>query len=74
MAKEHDVPSHIHTELAMLALQSAMTRIRFIEANDISLSELREFFPAVLEELYRASYYLSNLQNRSLPTPIFLNN
>ena len=74
MPKEHDVPSRIHTALAMLALESAMSRIRFIEEKGISPSELREFFPAVLDELYRASYYLSNLQNRSLPTPMFLNN
>jgi hypothetical protein len=74
MPKKPDVPLRIHIELAMLALQSAMSGIRFIEENDISLSEFRNIFPAILDELNRATYYLGNLTNRSLPTPVFLNN
>lgn len=74
MAKEHNIPSHIHVELALLALQSAISEIRFIEESEISISEFRDRLPCVLDELNKATYYLSNLKNPSTPTPIFSNN
>jgi hypothetical protein len=67
MAKGHATPSHIHVELALLALQSAIAGIRSIDENDISKSEIRDHLPAVLDELDKATYFLSQLKN--LPTP-----
>jgi hypothetical protein len=54
-------------ELAVLALQSAMSEIRLIEENDMSPGEIRAYLPAVLDELNKATYYLSNLKNPSAP-------
>ena len=61
MAKEQNTPSHVHVELALLALQEATSRVRFIEQNDFT-SEFRDHLPAVLQDLSRASYYLNNLK------------
>jgi hypothetical protein len=72
MAKENNIFSHIHTELALLELQSAIARIRLIAESDISTSEFRECFPAESDELKKATYDLSNLKNASTATPTFL--
>jgi hypothetical protein len=61
MTKEQEIPSHICTELALKALQEAMSRVRFLEQNDIT-SEFRGHFPAILQDLNSASYYLNNLK------------
>jgi hypothetical protein len=74
LAKEDNIPSHIHTELALQALQSAIAGIRFIEQNDFSGSEFRGRLPAVLDELNKATYFLNRLKALSTRTPIFLNN
>ena len=63
MGKEHNIPSHINVELALLALQSAISEIRLLEETDITPSEIRIYLPAVLDELNKATYCLSNLQN-----------
>jgi hypothetical protein len=62
MAKEHKVPSHIDVELALLALESAISGIQFIDENDFSTAEFRDCLPAVLEQLNNATYYLTNLK------------
>jgi hypothetical protein len=74
MAKGHAIPSHIHVELALLALQSAIAGIRSIDENDINKSEIRDRLPAVLHELVKATYFLSQLKNLPAQTPIFLDN
>ena len=74
MAKGHATPSHIHVELALLALQSAIAGIRSIDENDISKSEIRDHLPAVLDELDKATYFLSQLKNLPTQKPIFLDN
>ena len=61
IAEEHNV----HVELALLALQGAMSEIRFIEANEINNSGFRDRFPVLLNELNKAVYYLSNIKNRA---------
>ena len=61
MTKEQEIPSHICTQLALKALQGAMSRVRFIEQNDIT-SEFRDYFPAILQDLNSARYYLENLK------------
>ena len=70
MAKERDIPSHIHVELALLALEKAMSGIRLIEENDICIAEFRERLPAVMNELNKATFFLSNLKAPSKRTPI----
>ena len=62
MAKEHKVPSHIDVELALLALESAISGIQFIDDNDFTTAEFRDCLPAVLEQLNNATYYLTNLK------------
>jgi hypothetical protein len=65
-----------HTERAMVAfraLQRATTAIRFIEENDISVSQFREFFPVIWDDLNKATHYLSCL-NPACLKPIFLYN
>lgn len=71
MANKHDIPSHIHVELA---LERAMSGIRLIEENDICISEFRERLPAVMNELNKATFFLSKLKNPATSTPIFLTN
>lgn len=61
IAKEHNV----HVELALLALQGAMSEIRFIEENEINNSGFRDRLPVLLHELNKAVYYLSNIKNRA---------
>jgi len=74
MAKKHKFPSYIHTDMALLALQRAMEGIQLIKGNDISASQLRDCLPTILVELSSVTYYLNSLNNRSTPTPMFLNN
>jgi hypothetical protein len=61
IAKEHN----IHVELALLALQGAMSEIRFIEENAINNSGFRDRLPVLLNDLKKAVYYLSNTHNRA---------
>ena len=74
MAKGQAIPSHIHVELALMALQSAIAGIRSIEENDISKSEIRDRLPAVLDELDKAAYFLRQLKNLPTQAPIFSDN
>ena len=69
MAKEQNTPSHVNLELALLALQTAMSGIRLIEQNDIT-SEFRGRLPAVLDELSKATYFLNKLKTPSKPMAI----
>jgi hypothetical protein len=65
-----------HTERAMVAfraLQRATTTIRFIEENDISVSQFRESFPVIWDDLNKATHYLSCV-NPVWPKPSFLYN
>jgi hypothetical protein len=64
IAKGHNV----HVELALLALQGAMSEIRFIEENEINNSGFRDRLPVLLNELKKAIYYLSNQKN---PAAVF---
>ena len=36
MAKEHNIPSRIHVELAWMALHNAISEIQFIEEKEIN--------------------------------------
>jgi hypothetical protein len=71
MAKKQNVPSH--AELALLAIKRASAGMRFIEENDISISEFRGWLKAVLDQLNEATYFLSKLQT-STSTTTFLDN
>jgi hypothetical protein len=65
-----------HTERAMgafRALQRATSAMRFIEENEISVSQFRESFPVIWDDLNKATHYLSCV-DPSRPTPIFLYN
>jgi hypothetical protein len=72
MARKQNVPSYIHTNMALLALQRAMKGIHLIEDNDLSAFQFRACLPAILVELNSVACYLSNLKNRATPTPMFL--
>ena len=74
MPKGHDIPSYIHTEPALHAIQCALSGIRFIAENDINTSELRDCRLSLLDELNKATYYLGKLENPSPLTPMFYNN
>jgi hypothetical protein len=68
MAKEHDIPSHIHVALALLALESAIAGIRLI--NDINPSDCRDSLPVILGDLNKATFFLNKLKTPSKPMPI----
>jgi hypothetical protein len=74
MPENHNIPSELHAELEFLALQKAITRIRFIEENEVSLSEFGNRFPAIVDELNKATYHLCRLNDPSTAKPLFLNN
>ena len=74
MAKEKNTPSDICLELALLALQRAMSGIQLIEECDINASEFRAHLPAVLDELKKAKYFLSGLKTAPASMPIFFDN
>jgi hypothetical protein len=66
-----------HTERAMMALralQSAISGLQLIEDNAISISEFRDLFPAIWDDLNKAEHYLSTLNDLSTPRPIYLHN
>jgi hypothetical protein len=58
MAKEHDIPSHIHLELALLALEDAILAVRSLEEIDITIFELQDRLPVLVNNLNNAAYYL----------------
>jgi hypothetical protein len=70
MAKENNVPSHIHTELALLELHSAIAILRLMDEREITNSDFRGCLPVLLNELNNATYYLSSLKNPSPATPM----
>ena len=74
MAKEQNTPSHVHVELALLALERAMSGIRLIEENHTSTSEFHDPLPAVMNDLNKATFFLSKLRTPSTSMPMFLNN
>jgi hypothetical protein len=74
MAKEHKIPSHINVELALLALQDAVSAVRFFEETEITISELQDRLPVLLNDLSDATYYLTTLKDTVPTEPPFLNN
>jgi hypothetical protein len=74
MAKEKNIPSNIHFELALLALESAIAGLRLIKDNDISTSDCRDSLPVVLGDLNKATFFLNKLKTSSTSMPIFYNN
>jgi hypothetical protein len=60
--------------LALAALERATAELRFIEENAISISEFRELFPAIWDDMNKATYYLNSLNNSSTKTVTFLHN
>jgi hypothetical protein len=74
MAKEQNTPLHVHVELALLALERAMSGIRLIEENHTGTSEFCNPLPAVMNELNKATFFLRKVKTPSTPTPMFLNN
>ena len=74
MSKEKYTASPICLELALLALQRAMSGIRLIEENDIDASEFRAHLPAVLDELKKARYFLREVKAAPKSTPVFSDN
>jgi hypothetical protein len=67
-----------HTEQSMMALRSlerAIAGIRFIEENAISVSQFRELFPAIWDNLNEAGYHLRAVSDPTGgPRPMFVNN
>jgi hypothetical protein len=70
MAKERNIPSRIHVEQALLALESAIAGIRLIKENGISTCDCRDSLPVVLDDLNKATFFLSKLKTLSAPTPM----
>jgi hypothetical protein len=74
MPREKNTPSPICLELALLALQRAMSGIQLIEECDSKASEFRAHLPAVLDELKKAKYFLRELKTAPASMPIFFDN
>jgi hypothetical protein len=57
-------------ELALLALQRAVSWMRFIQESEMSIVDSREYFPSVLLELDKSNDYLEKFKEslRSLST------
>jgi hypothetical protein len=70
MAKERNIPSRIHVEQALLALESAIAGIRLIKDNGINTCNCRDSLPVVLGDLNKATFLLSKLKTPSISTPI----
>jgi hypothetical protein len=70
MAKENEIPSRIHVEQALLALESAIAGIRLIKDNGISTCDCRDSLPVVLGDLNKAILFLSKLKTVPAPMPI----
>jgi hypothetical protein len=65
MAKDPDI---------VLALESAITKLQYIEENQTGIAEFREPFPSVIDELNEATCYLNTQRMSSANSPIFLDN
>jgi hypothetical protein len=74
MAKEKYNPSPICLELALIALERAMSGIQLMEECDTNASEFRAHLPAVLDELKKAKYFLRGLKTAPTSMPMFFDN
>ena len=74
MPKEKITASPICLELALLALQRAISGIQLIEECDTNASEFRAHLPVVLDELKKAKYFLRVVKTASASTPMFFDN
>jgi hypothetical protein len=74
MPKEKDTASPICLELALLALQRAISGIQLIDECDTNASEFRAHLPAVLDELKKAKYFLRGLKTAPTSMPMFFDN
>jgi hypothetical protein len=74
MPDEKNTASPICLELALLALQRAMSGIELIEECDTNASEFRAHLPAVLDELKKAKYFLHGLKTAPISMPMFSDN
>jgi hypothetical protein len=74
MAKEKYTASPICLELALLALQRAISGIQLIEECDINASEFLAHLPAILDELKKAKYFLGGLKTAPSSMPMFSDN
>jgi hypothetical protein len=68
MAKGSDIV------LALQALERAITKLRYIEENQMGIAEFWESFPSVIDELNKATYHLNTQRISSAKSPIFLAN
>jgi hypothetical protein len=69
-----NTPYQIHAQLALQALQGAISEIRFIEKNEMTEDEFRRRFSVLWDKINRVQHCLSNLNNSDNPPPTFLNN
>jgi hypothetical protein len=61
--------------MVLRSLERAIAGIRFIEENAISVSQFRELFPAIWDNLNKAGYHLRTVSDPSGgPRPMFVNN
>ena len=74
MPDEKNTASPICLELALLALQRAISGIELIEECDTNASEFRAHLPAVLDELKKAKYFLRGLKTAPISMPMFSDN
>ena len=74
MPKEKNTALPICLELALLALERAMSGIQLIEECDTNASEFRAHLPVVLDELKKAKYFLCGLKTAPASMPIFFDN
>jgi hypothetical protein len=74
MSQEKITASPICLELALLAVQRAISGIQLIEECDINASEFRAHLPVVLDELKKAKYFLRGLQTAPTSMPMFSDN
>jgi hypothetical protein len=74
MPKEKNTASPVCLELALIALERAMSGILLIEECDTNASEFRAHLPVVLDELKKAKYFLRGLKTAATSMPTFSDN
>jgi hypothetical protein len=62
LAEDEKIPSHIHIELIVLALQSAMKELELIKQHQMNSPIFNDRFQTVVNDLNKARYYLSKLE------------
>jgi hypothetical protein len=62
LAEDEKIPSHIRIELIVLALQSAIKELEFIQQHEMHSPIFSDRFQTLVNDLNKARYYLCKLE------------